>query len=77
MQLITVWLHGSKESMRDQGERAGLTGAALDKFMYACYEVKMKLRVDEKTGNAAIVTVDDRRLADESTDSFGDQIGEV
>ena len=59
---ISVYLHSSKESMRDQGETAGLKGKALDNFMYACYEVKIGLEVDDK-GNARIISVDDRSIS--------------
>ena len=48
--------------MRDQGETAGLKGKALDKFMYACYEVKIGLEVDGE-GNAKIISVDDRLVS--------------
>jgi hypothetical protein len=46
--------------MRDAGERLGLTGPALDTFVYACYEVKVDLDVNEETGKAKIFAVDDR-----------------
>ncbi len=59
---ITVYIHGSKESMRDKGETAGLRGNALNFFMYACYEVKIGLEVDDK-GNAKIISIDDRFIS--------------
>lgn len=59
---ITTYLHGSKEDNYDLGQRSGLKGKALDYFMYANYEVKVDLDVDEKTGKAKIVAVDGREL---------------
>lgn len=59
----TVYLHSTKESMRDKGEQLGLKGPALENFMYACYEVEIELEVDEATGNAKIVAVDQRAVA--------------
>lgn len=57
-----AFLHSSKESMYDLGQKIGLVGEPLDKFMYALYEVKFEIEVDPKTGNAKIVSVDDRNL---------------
>lgn len=59
---ITVYLHSSKESNYETGKQAGLEGDALEYFMYACYEVKVDLDVDKKTGQAKIVAVDDCKL---------------
>ena len=59
--IITVYLHSSKESMYDAGEKAGLKDDALHLFMYACTEVRVDLDVDEK-GNAIIKSVDGRNL---------------
>jgi hypothetical protein len=58
----TVYLHASKESMRDEGEKLGLSGDALDMFAYACYEVAINLDVS-KTGKATITHVDGREVA--------------
>jgi len=58
---IDVYLHSDKESMYDDGKGAGLTKEQLDKFVYACGEVKLTLRVDE-CGVADIIAVDDRRV---------------
>lgn len=59
----TVYVHCDKETMYEKGQSLGLTGQALDKFMYACYEVKLDLEVDEKTGLARITHVDDRQVS--------------
>jgi hypothetical protein len=56
--ITEVFLHASKESMYNQGHAMGLKGEALNNFMYACYEVKLKLEVDEETGEAKIIGVD-------------------
>ena len=59
---ITAYVHSTKESMYDLGKRSGLKGAALDMFMYACLEVKLELEVNEETGEATIIRVDDRTI---------------
>jgi len=60
--IITIYLHGSKEGNTDLGQRIGLKGEALNKFMYACYEVKVDLRVNMETGDAEIIKIDDREF---------------
>ncbi len=57
-----AYLHSSKESMYELGQKISLTGEALDKFMYALYEVKFDLEVDPKTGDAKIIGVDGREF---------------
>ncbi len=64
MEKVDVYLHSNKEEMWDQGEKIGLKGEALRKFKFACYEVKITLNVNEDTGDASIVAVDDRTLAE-------------
>lgn len=59
---ITTYLHGSKEDNYSNGKEAGLSEKALEYFMYANYEVKIDLEVDEKTGASKIVAVDGREL---------------
>lgn len=58
----TVYLHSSKESMLDAGEKLGLSEEALSNFKYACYEVAVTLSVDTRTGEADIIEVDGRHL---------------
>ncbi len=58
----SIYLHGSKESNYEHGAKLGLTGPALDNFMYACYEVNIGLNVDTETGAAEIISVDDKPL---------------
>lgn len=58
----TVYLHSSKEAMRDAGEKLGLSGEALEMFMFACYEVAVQLDVDPQTGIALIAGVDGHPL---------------
>lgn len=57
---ITAYLHGSKESFRDAGEKAGLKGEALAMFAHAGCEHKVVYDVDENTGEATAVSIDDR-----------------
>jgi colicin import membrane protein len=59
----TVYLHGNKESMYNAGEGLGLSGEALERFVFACYEVAVGLEVDAATGDATIVTIDDRPVS--------------
>ncbi|MDD1677683.1 MAG: hypothetical protein LUO93_00680 [Methanomicrobiales archaeon] len=59
---ISVYYHASKESLRDAGMDAGLSGEALDFFCYAgeiC--VELEVGVD---GSATPVAVDGRELED-------------
>ena len=60
---VKVYLHSNKEDMWEKGEELGLKGKALEEFTYACYEVKIGLEVDEKTGLSEIISVDDRIMA--------------
>jgi hypothetical protein len=53
-----VYLHSSKESMRDHGQSIGLTEDQLKNFIYACYEVAVELDVDA-SGNAKVVGAKD------------------
>ncbi len=62
MKHITAYLHSNKETMYDLGKKAGLEGQALEYFMYALYEVRVDLMVDEDTGDATIHRVDDMEL---------------
>ncbi len=63
--LIKAYVHGSKESMRDAGEQAGLSEKALGMFVFACSEIEVLLDVDEQTGKARIIKVDNRLVTDE------------
>jgi hypothetical protein len=42
-----AYLHSTKEDMRMLGEKLGLEGEALEKFVFALYEVKFVLEVNE------------------------------
>lgn len=53
----TTYLHSNKEDMYDIGQSLGLTGSALDQFMYALYEVEFDLEVDTVTGDYTIKNV--------------------
>lgn len=60
--IINTYLHSSKEDMLNAGVKAGLSEQALDLFMYACCEVKVTLDVEEATGKARIIAVDNRKV---------------
>lgn len=57
---IVVYVNSCKESMYDKGLELGLEGEILSNFSYCCYEVKLTLQVDVKTGLSKIIKVDDR-----------------
>ena len=57
--IITMYLHGDKGSnMEIAEEQLDLEGAALDKFKYALYEVKLQVEVDIKTGETKILSAE-------------------
>lgn len=47
-----IYFHTDKESMAEKGQEIGLTGKALDEFVYTGYEVGLSIEVNEKTGKA-------------------------
>lgn len=53
----TVYLHSTKSEMRYFGDEIGLSEKAMDKFIYALYEVEFDLEVDSETGSYKIVDV--------------------
>jgi hypothetical protein len=55
--IIDTYVHGSKENGYDVGQELGLTGEALDQFVYLHYEVELTIKVDEG-GNYVITHVD-------------------
>lgn len=59
---IDIYLHSSKESNCDKGEALGLKDEALERFMYAAYEVKLTYSVDMETGEYTMLAVDDHVL---------------
>lgn len=61
MKTAIAHLHSSKESMYELGKQIGLSDAALEMFVFALYEVKFQLEVDDQ-GCATIVRVDDQPL---------------
>lgn len=58
----TIYLHSSKDSNYNKGRTLGLTGKALDMFLFAGYEVALELKVDTETGAAEIMKVDGRPI---------------
>jgi hypothetical protein len=60
---ISLYFHASKESLYNAGEKAGLAGDALDMFVYF-NEIGIFVDVNPATGEAKIISVDGRPLAD-------------
>jgi hypothetical protein len=58
----TIYVSSTKGNNADIGRSIGLTGEALENFCYACYEVALEVDVDEKTGEATIISVDGRKV---------------
>lgn len=44
---VSVYLHGDKDNNCDVGQKLGLTGEALSRFMYTLHEVEVILQVCE------------------------------
>jgi hypothetical protein len=63
--IIKTYLNSSKEDMYSKGVEHGLEDKALDKFMYALYEVEFDLEVNEETGEAKIIKVDGKEFKSE------------
>ena len=57
-----LYVHSFKENNYDLGVKLGLKNDALNFFLFACNEVKLTLDVNEETGKAVIVKVDDRPI---------------
>lgn len=56
-QFTVAYVHGDKESMWALGEKLGLSEEACKNFSFACYEVKVKLEVQEN-GDSKIIGVE-------------------
>jgi len=54
-----VYVHSSKESNYDLGETLGLTGEALENFMYTAHEVKLTYEVNPESGATRFIAVND------------------
>lgn len=59
---ITLYVHGDKLTAYEEGEKAGLTGEALELFKFAGTEHKIEYEVDKK-GAAVPVKIDGRAIA--------------
>lgn len=57
-----IYVRTSKESNAELGRRIGLTGKALDYFLYACLDVELIVDVDRETGHTTIVACGGQRL---------------
>jgi hypothetical protein len=51
----SMYLHSDKGANAYEGEELGLTGEALDNFMYALYEIEFQVDVNMETG---VVTIE-------------------
>jgi hypothetical protein len=60
--IATIYVGRDKSSNYEEGKRLGLTGEALEMFVYACYEVALGIDVDETTGKVTIISVDGRKV---------------
>lgn len=61
---IVLYVHASKEQAYAAGQRAGLTGFALDNFKYAGTEFALTFEVNPVNGDATLIAVDERSLMD-------------
>lgn len=55
---IKLYVHGSRESAYEVGEKAGLRDEALRMFMFAAGEHEMTYSVDTENGTASLIAVD-------------------
>lgn len=54
----TMYLHSDKSDLAYEGEETlGLSEKAIEKFMYALYEVKFDVEVNKKTGEVTILGI--------------------
>lgn len=67
MKRTVVFLHADRDYMFDIGKRLGLSSKALRVFSHTCGEVQVELSVDESTGVATIVSIDNRLLEKETS----------
>ncbi len=63
--LVTVYLHGSKETFWDKGEELGMSEEACQVFQGTLYEVEFELDVDIQTGKSVIKGVNGTPLYDD------------
>ncbi len=57
-----MYLHSSKKANSEQGAELELTGAALEVFRHALYEVEFDVDVNEETGDVTILAVNNHKL---------------
>ena len=58
-----IYVHGSKERNYKDGEQLGLSGEALDLFMYTAYEVELIYEVQED-GSSELIGCNKHKLID-------------
>ena len=63
--IVKMYLHGDKESNREQGKDLGLRSLALNNFCGALYEVEFEVEVDMETGDTKIISCDGKKLIEE------------
>lgn len=59
---VKLYVHGSKESGYDAGERLGLEGDALRNFSYWNGEITFDAEVNMETGDVTLLTVDGHKI---------------
>src|SRR5687768_2355437 len=61
-QKFTEYLHSDKSGMYETGSDLRLSDKALEKFIYAFYEVKFECEVDTDTGEVFVTSFEGRKL---------------
>jgi len=62
---ITLYVHGSKESAYEAGEKAGIKGDALELFKFTGGEHRIEYEVNPETGDSVPVKIDGRSIIGE------------
>lgn len=53
-----LYLHGSRDGNYEDGEEMGMEGDVLNNYSRSLYEVGFNCKVDTKTGDIEIISVD-------------------
>ena len=53
-----LFLHGSRDYHFEEGEEMGMSGEALSNYSRALYEVTFNCKVNTKTGDIEVLSVD-------------------
>jgi len=57
-----MYLHSSKDSNNELGEKLGLSEKAMEVFKYALYEVEFDVEIDEENGEVTILAVNGKEF---------------